>query len=325
MKKFFSLIALVGVIAACTPEQVDTAFKLAGGKVIVEVEVVDIINGGQYGGPVNIKFFRGGLDVTQEFTPVVGAGAHSYMWQAEDSQAVPAGDYVVGVSGDNLAKEYPSNLLIPGVLAGGEAVVKAIVPVGEPINGGWTVDFNQGEWEDEGEETEYLVNSHYPTHIYSHDGIDEWYYNNSEFAIPGTVDYELALSYVCSDVVDNNILGFEGYVQQLADYLEDEDSLEDTYEFTASAWSMWNVTRTIMYASCPFTVFAFKDADEDGEWDASEEKLELGGLTLNEYYAGLVEYHELPYPGAEGHYTPGHGHDAHGSMPNAGGGIAFND
>ena len=40
MKKLFSLIALAGVIAACTPEQVDTAFKLAGGKVTVNVEVV---------------------------------------------------------------------------------------------------------------------------------------------------------------------------------------------------------------------------------------------------------------------------------------------
>ena len=78
MKKFFSLIALVGVIAACTPEQVDTAFKLAGGKVLVNVEVVDIINGGTYSGPVDIHFTRGALDITSEFTQIVGSGPHAY-------------------------------------------------------------------------------------------------------------------------------------------------------------------------------------------------------------------------------------------------------
>ncbi|MBR4525241.1 MAG: hypothetical protein IKP15_06815, partial [Bacteroidales bacterium] len=54
MKKLFSLIALAGVIAACTPEQVETAFKLAGGKVTVNVEVVDIITGGNYAGAYTV-------------------------------------------------------------------------------------------------------------------------------------------------------------------------------------------------------------------------------------------------------------------------------
>ena len=328
MKKFISLIALAAFMVACTPEQVETAFKLAGGKVLVEVEVVDIINGGQYGGPVNIKFFRGGLDVTQEFTPIVGAGPHAYSWQAAESQAIPAGDYVVGVNGDNLAKEYTSNLAIPAVLAGGEAIVKVVVPVGEPING-WTVVLDDnGDPEDLDPQVSYLVNSHYPTHIYSHDGVDEWYYNNSEFAAPGTVDYEVWITADILDKKDNGILGFEGMVDNACEALVAYYSYgpdERTYDFTASAWSMWNVTQRILYTIFPSIVYAFKDADEDGEWDASEERLDLGTFKLKAGQALVVEYHELPYPGAEGHYTPGHGHDAHGTMPNAGGGMSIND
>ena len=74
MKKLFALLALAAAMLACTPEQVETAFKLAGGKVLVEVEVVDIINGGAYSGPVEIHFTRGGLDITNEFQTIVGSG-----------------------------------------------------------------------------------------------------------------------------------------------------------------------------------------------------------------------------------------------------------
>jgi len=327
MKKFFSLIALVGVIAACTPEQVDTAFKLAGAKAVVNVEVVDIINGGEYSGDVSIKFLRGGLDVTSEFTPIVGAGKHAYMYQADESEAISAGEYVVEVNGSKLAKAYTSNMAIPAVLAGGEAVIRVIVPVGEPING-WSVMY---DWDDdeveEGEDVYLLVNTHYPTHAYSHEGINTWYYNNSEYILEGSVDAEIFYSDEVTNVVDNNILGFEGIVDRFADNWNDPYSYTYTYKFKVSAWAMWNVRQINEWEKCPIIVVAFKDADEDGEIDANEESVVLGGFDYK--YTSTVELYkyELPYPGAPGHahYHAGHGHDAHGSAANAGGGLAINE
>ena len=328
MKKLFALLALAAAMLACTPEQVETAFKLAGGKVLVEVEVVDIINGGAYSGPVEIHFTRGGLDITNEFQTIVGSGPHAYQWPAAESQAVAAGDYGVIVKGDKLAKDYTSAFVFPEVLAGGEAIIKVVVPVGEPLNGWTVVSDDNGDPEDLDPQVAYLVNEGYPTHVYSYDGIDSWYYNNTEFAVPGTVDYQVWIVANILEKQDNGILGFEGLVDNACESLVEYFSYgpdDRTYEFTASAWSMWNVTQKILYTIFPTIVYAFKDADEDGEWDAGEERVDLGTFKLKAGQALVVEYHELPYPGAAGHYHYGHGHDAHGTMPNAGGGMSINE
>ena len=330
MKKFFSLIALAGVIAACTPEQVDTAFKLAGGKVLVNVELVDIVNGGTYSGDVDIRFVRGNLDVTQEFSPIVGSGPHAYLWQAEESQAVSAEEYFVVVKSANFARDYSSWVTFPEVLAGGEASIKVIVPVGEPLNG-WTVmaqpDKDKVEsWTEYG----YLVNSHYPTHAYSHKGIDTWYYNNSEYLLEGSVKYTWEKVGSVSNVVDKKIVGFENVVTNfedeiLARYAWDGDTEE--YPFTVSAWAMWQVVQAEGHIFIPILFWAYQDKNNNGEEDSGEEHLDLGSLDFEYVFSNLIQKVELPYPGApsHAHYHEGHGHDAHGSAANAGGGISFNE
>ncbi len=315
MKKLFSLIALVGVIAACTPEQIDTAFKLAGGKVTVNVDVIDIINGGAYAGTYTVN---------SNFGTVSG---NTITYQAGDSQGIAAGDYTITVSGPKLAKDYTATFAVPEILAGGEAVIRASVFVGEPLNG-WTVfaDYNDDDVVVTTEQF-FLANDHYPTHAYSHDGINTWYYNNSEFMLEGTVDFEFAYGdWSISNVVDNQILGFEGIVDNEAESWIDPMMFDATYDFTVSAWAMWNVVQTNYHFTVPFTVYAFKDADEDGEVGASEEILELGSFVLDELDTATIEVHELPYPGAPGHahYQHGHGH-AHGGLANAGGGISYNE
>jgi hypothetical protein len=326
MKKFFSLIALVGVIAACTPEQVQTAFSLAGGKILVNVELVDVINGGTYSGPVDIQFTRGGLNITNEFQSIVGGGPHSYMWQAEESKPVAAGDYGIVVKGAKLAKDYTSAFVFPEVMAGGEAVIKVIVPVGEPLNG-WTIDVDYDEDKVvETEESFFLDNEDYPTYQYSYEGIDTWYVNNSEYLLEGTANYELSkYDDTVSNVVDHEYLGFEGIVGNVVDYYSDPNVYPRTYDFFVSAWAMWNVVQTNYRIQAPFTVFAFKDANKDEEYNTNEEYLELGTFDLDEVLTAGIECVELPYPEAARHYHAGHGQDAHGNKPNAGGGISYNE
>ena len=317
MKKLFSLIALVGVIAACTPEQIDTAFKLAGGKVTVNVDVIDIIHGGAYAGTYTVN---------SNFGTVSG---NTITYQAGDSQGIAAGDYTITVSGPKLAKDYTATFAVPEILAGGEAVIRASVFVGEPLNG-WTVAVSVDEENvEEGIDTYFLANTHYPTHAYSHDGIDTWYYNNSEFMLEGTAIYnDIWWDDVITNLVDNQILGFEGIVDNVAESNTDSWIFEDEeYDFVVSAWAMWNVTQYNYWYKLPVTVFAFKDADEDGKVGASEETLDLGSFDWTEYETVLVQVHELPYPGAPGHahYHQGHGHNSPGAMANAGGGISYNE
>ena len=90
---------------------------------------------------------------------------------------------------------------------------------------------------------------------------------------------------------------------------------------------MWNIRQINYWEKVPMTVIAWKDADEDGEIDENEKDsaIELGSFDVKYTETVSLVPYELPYPGAAGHYTPGHGHDAHGTMPNAGGGISFNE
>ena len=198
--------------------------------------------------------------------------------------------------------------------------------LGEPQNG-YTVDVDFNFLED-GEDYGYLDNKNYETYAYSHAGINTWYYNNTEYILEGTVTGDnIWWKYEVSNVVDHNYLGFEGIVDNVVEYYTDEYSWPFKYNFYVSAWAMWNIRQINYWEKCPIVVFAWKDADEDGEVDANEESsyVELG--TLDVKYTETVELapYELPYPGAAGHYHYGHGHDAHGTMPNAGGGISFNE
>ena len=313
MKKLFSLIALVGVIAACTPEQIKTAFKLAGGKVTVNVEVNDCINGGAYAGDYT---------VSSNFGTVSG---NTITMEAGESQAIPAGDFKITVSGPKLAKDYEATFAVPLVLAGGEATIKAIVVVGEPVNG-YTIDSVKGD-KTEGESVYFLANSHYPTMKYSHAGIENWYYNNSEYLLEGVAKYETPLTTEATDIVDKDLLGFEGIVSGYTAAATTGEVVSKDYEFFVSAWAMWNVVQTNKWAKSPVTVIAFKDANNDGKKNDGEEGYELGSFNLTEKAVVSVQAHEIAYPGAPGHahYEHGHGVNAHGAMDNAGGGIAYNE
>ena len=313
MKKFFSLIALVGAIAACTPEQVETAFKLNGGKITVLVDVRDVINGGTYNGTYNVT----APDITGLTKSQSGAHGETIVYTADVSkQVAPVENATITVSGPNLAKDYTSSSAIPAVLAGGEAVIKVVVPVGEPLNG-YTIDVTEGDV-DRWEVKDFLVNEDYEKYAYSYNGIDEWYYNNTEYKLEADVEYSVADYAVINDPRDNNYLGFEGIVRNVESaYTAGYEWNDEPFQlhFNVSAWAMWNVLQTTYHTAFPVTVNATK----------GNEKLVLGTFGVEYVNKTKAEPFEIAYPLAAGHYVHGYGHDAHGSMPNAGGGMSMND
>ena len=330
MKKFFSLIALAGVIAACTPEQIETAFKLAGAKGTIEVEVVKL-NGEALEGQFQIS----GYDALPNSSIAYAGNKATITFSAAESTPINLTDLTLTASGEQIVKPVSTTVTVPALLAGQVAKLNARIRVGETLQG-WYF----GEESEYGEtETKigFLANDHYATHAYTHGDITSWYVNNSEFILEGSAKIPYIDGFSAGyNVEQHDYAGWEAvYVDYLfglsvemtvdewVEAMSEEDLEEGTldFNFQVSAWAMWNV---IVYQDkTPITAkLTATKLDEEGE--LTEESILLASVTYDRYSidGGLVE---LPYPGAAGHYEKGHGHDAHGNGANAGGGISFNE
>lgn len=300
MKKFFSLIALVGVFAACQPEQVQTAFSVAGATATINVQVYSINTGAAY------------TDVSVSSS--VGTYANgAVLIEAPQSQGLAKQDVTLTVKGAKLAKDYTYVATVPNVLPGGHADVNAIIIVGE--NGeDFTFDVVRAV-KDEKEEVKDMVNTHYATHSHAD---SDWYINNTEFLLEGEVEYDVLSGMEL--VSEDWKLGFD---QKFAEAvknitIKEKKKVETaTLPITVSAYAMWRAWATYTTTVAEYTVKATRIG--------AKEELVAGTFTLNEFSSTEAEYKELAYPGAAGHYSHGHGHDAHGSQANAGGGIVYGE
>ena len=330
MKKFFSLIALAGVIAACTPEQIQTAFKLAGAKGTIEVEVVKL-----NGDPIEGQFSIAGFESLPGSNIAYSGNKATITFQAGESTAIAQQQLTLTATGEQILKPVSTAVTVPDLLAGQVAVLSARIRVGETLQG-W---YFSEEDESGKKETKigFLTNDNYPTYAYTHDDVTSWYVNNSEYMLEGVAEIPYKDGFSAGrDVVRHDYAGWEAvYIDYLFglsvemtvdDWIEammEEDVEEGVieYPFQVSAWGMWNI---IVYQSTtPITskLIATK-LDEEGE--LTDETVLLASVTYDAYeFDG--GFYELPYPEAAGHYQKGHGHDAHGTAANAGGGISFNE
>jgi len=336
MKKIFSLIALAGVIAACTPEQIQTAFKLAGAKGAIDVEVVKL-----NGDPIEGQFQIAGFDALPGSSIAYSGNKAVITFQAAEGASVALTDLTLTATGENILFPVSGKVTVPALVPGQEAKLACRIRVGETV----------GEWyfgeEGEAGETELvqsglLANPHYTTFAYSHAGIESWYVNNSEFMLSGVVEVPYKEGYTAGyDVEFHDYAGFEtvyvDYIWGLSVPMAVKDwveamSAEDLEEGTAkinfkvSAWAMWNIYDEIYRTPIKARLVAIPLVkDEDGELVPSEneaDKKVVASVSYDKFEteAGLIE---LPYPEAAGHYVKGQGHE--NGATNAGGGISFNE
>ncbi len=318
MKKFFSLIALVGAIAACTPEQLETAFTLSGATADVTINVVDLRTGAAYDGVYSIL--------------VNGTAINGNKWSASASEGQPIAEQTLNIeiTSDNFNGEqaFTTTHQVPKVLAGGHynGVAKVIVYEGTIQSGDWTYELEY-ELEDYSIEVKYLVNDHYPTYSHASPVGDvpeiSWYYNNSEFYLTGVVKYTHTEGLEVVDESGCLYPGHEMAYNSLVEYLIDEgletfeEEVEEKEEILVSAWSMWTAWVGQFMGEYVYTLTAFNVI--------TKEEAVVGTVTTHEYVGSEFQYCELPYPGAPGHahYHAGHGHGLGGE--NAGGGLAVNE
>ena len=162
-----------------------------------------------------------------------------------------------------------------------------------------------------------MLNSHYPIHLHAD---TEYYLNNSEFLLEGEIEYDV----LSGAVVDPNSADFKlGFDEQVKDnimkaYNTGKQVTKAKLPIKVSAYAIWRAWATYTKKNIKYTVNATNRA--------TGEKLQAVG-TFNgvQYSSTKAEYEEKAAPGADGHYSPGHGTDAHGSQANAGGGIIYSE
>lgn len=330
MKKFFSLIALAGVIAACTPEQIETAFKLAGAKGTIDVEVVKL-NGDALEGTYKIT----GFEQLPGSSIAYNGNKATITFSAAESASINLTEISLTAEGEQIIKPVSTIVTVPTIYAGQVAKLSARIRVGETLQGWYFSE--ESEYGETESKIGFLANDHYATHAYTHGDITSWYVNNSEFMLSGTAQVPYIDGFSAGyNVEQHDYAGWEAIyldyifglsVETTVDEWVEAMCAEDLEEgvidfpFQVSAWAMWNI---IVYQDkTPITAkLTATKVDEEGE--LTDEVVLLASVTYDRYdfEGGLVE---LPYPGAAGHYEKGHGHDAHGNGANAGGGISFNE
>ncbi len=166
---------------------------------------------------------------------------------------------------------------------------------------------------------------HTYTHDYSHattghgHGTGEWLYNETEFILETTIDYENEYGTMNSYEIEftpDTTPSDMAMVNYLYEALKGKEIVKEPaqLQIRVSAFAMYS-------AFCTKTTKAHKYniiRRESGKDDV------LVGIVTVYTVSTQAEYCEAAIPGHEGHYVHGHGHDdIHGYSSNAGGGIFF--
>lgn len=344
MKKFFSILALVGVFAACKPETIQTAFTVAGAKATVTVDVVD-----HYGAP--ISGYTLAVSTTGSLTPSVSGNVVTF--EAAAGSTIPAQTVTLTVSNiPEYLKDYTTTITVPEILAGGVADLKARIVVFPESVDDWTFTVIPEEPVIVLDHVNFLENKHYKTHdhVYKHTDsegdevtINTWYVNDSEYILEGVVKYMFGAKGELVSVY-NDVKGFDSTVTAFAESYEFVDPpVEKELKIKVSAYGMWTAYQKHYFSLQPFRVSA-KNVK-------TNEVVEAGSFTVETDYCSVAEYIEIGMPAhiighvsghnlvhghvedhtavyehyeyaVYSHYHAGHGIEGHG-YNNAGGGIAY--
>ena len=320
MKKFFSLIALVGVLAACQKENLKTAFKVDPGVATINATAISV----------------DGKDITSDVTFSYNGQASNVFYSTESA----AFNQVVSVSavwkGYDGARNFTAEQDIPvHVLPGGTAKYDVKLTLGEIVEEDCVYNIVTKEDYDASKTTFHFLtesHSHAATHdapfVY-HDGksYDGTYLMNpSEFILRGTLNYEEKEGFV-GDVADikwaDGVAPLTEFTEYVGKLLEDNPVkyTPASLPFTVSGFAMYCAYHAI-YSIVPEVSFIRTNSLGASETIATFSYTDFWG---NE--AGVIEDACV---GHEAHYVPGHGHEDHGhshghGSSNAGGGIVYAD
>ncbi len=292
MKKFFSLIALVGVFAACQPEDLNTAFSLGNAEATINVTVINTIDGAN----------------------VTGQSTITGNTVAPSEAGIPRQD--ITVSATYQGATGSTTVTIGPVLGGAKATYNVVVYIPGAI-GDYTISTKAGDAVDSFN-LMWLKDTkeHGIPYSYSYKGyeVNVMLENANEFVLVDKAKYVTYSGYEYANVVvvDSR---FKSIVENIAKTDSEIVETEVEEEFQVSAWAVYNFFNLITTTTKPIQIIA----TPNGNVPTVGENGVIG--TFNEVtkssQAGKVE---LAHPDHASHYEAGHGH-GHGAGNNAGGGL----
>lgn len=324
MKKFFSLIALVGVLAACQKEDLKTAFTVEPGVATIHVQA----------------FAIDGTDITDQvsFTFDGVSGSKDYVVPNTATTGVFKKKVVVSGTwtGFDGARSIPANndVTVPvEVLPGGKfdaEGIKLYFGKASDLEYVYTT-IDHIDYDEFKTEFKYLEqsHSHAATHAAKflyHDGKEYdgiYLMNPSEFILYGTLDYKKITGTVANGEINwvSGVEPLQFFVDLCNEVLEEVSYTPDSLNFKVSGFAMYCAYHA-NYSSVG-TVELYRQ-DKLGH-----EPEKIADFSYTEYWGNEAGVIEAACAGHEAHYVPGHGHDdshghGHGSN-NAGGGIVYAD
>lgn len=313
MKKFFSLIALVGVFAACEPENLQTAFNVADATATVNETVVCLAP----------DFDPSAVTVTYDWS--VGGSTKSI----KGNPAIEAG--TVTVTATYAGATASTTVSYPKIFAGMDAVLTATVYL--PYNAGdyelsvvWDYDNAVEETHVFGLQAAAHGHGYQTPQTVTYDDVEYKVYmmqNATEFILEDSYEWKWMDVDVVSDfkVLNPDFAELAEYYYEEAedwDYWEMETR---SFEFSVGAWSLYNVINPVTAVETPCYIVA---TPQEGSGQPEIGPVaSFANLTMSST-CGVVEIahpdHAAHYVPHSGHYTHD-GHALHGDNNNAGGGI----
>ncbi len=308
MKKFFSLIALVGVFAACNPEDLTTYFTVT---------------------PATVTLTANALCAAPGFSESDATYTPSKVQTVSGTEAAPSiapGQFTVSASYGGVSSPTET-VAYPRILGGANASLSVNLTIPYSVSG-YTISIEKAE-----SESEYTWKC-LPAAAHGHGIATQTVeYEGEEYEIPmlenanefTLTDTYTFVSYAGSEVVPGSkkILkdDFAAHVDNAWDNASANEIVETEIEkeFTVSAWAIYNVLGVIETVTETYNVVATPDANNPSLEDGGV----VGSFQVRTKNSGS-QFFEFAHPDHASHYEAGHGH-GHGNGSNAGGGLVEQD
>lgn len=308
MKKFFSLIALVGVFAACNPEDLTTYFTVT---------------------PATVTLTANAVSAAPDFDANAVTYTPSQVQTVSGTEATPSiapGQFTVSASYNGATSETQT-VAYPRVLGGANLALQVTLTI--PYNAGdYTVEIKKAESKSETKVFCLPAAAHghgYATQTVEYDGVEyeiPMLENANEFTLLDTYTFSKfeGLEPVAgSKVIAND--DFAEYVNNAWANIADEKIVEtpETKKLEISAWALYNVLGVIETVETTYNVVA----TPNGNAPALPNDGVVGSYKIRTKNSGSQTF-EVAHPDHASHYEAGHG-NGHGNGSNAGGGLVEQD
>lgn len=303
MKKFFSFIALAGLLVACQPEEIKTAFKVGSAVAEINVSATDLLTG-----PVTIDgtTYSLNVDTPTGYPEVVMLASDKISFTTEEAVSLPSGNVTVQlVSGGVVLGE--SVVYIPRILAGDKYTTSTSIIFGNmPSEYTFSIDGGTYVTTILAADPMYLTTSG----AYTHDGNSKWDDNASDSAIVFEGQYIQAEGTEL--VADVEVLApeFQSHIDAYASAFERKlQQFKVPYSAPIPAYCYFRVTNQIVA-----NVYIYVVSAQLGSEPAFPIAKIYVGRFANEITCEILEYGAPAVDHGDGH---GHGHGGSGS----GGGV----